>query len=444
MATVNFLVKGKDNPATIYLRFKHGRSHDYTKSTNKLINPKNWHPKNKMPYLRDGDLRNLSTSLQDLANDLVKAFNQENIDNIDGNWVQLQIDIFNKVYKASEKSDLVTDCISNVIKTAFSRENAHKKRGISKSRINSYKNLLKIFTTYQGKKRKKYRVKDVDVNFSEEFLNWMIDVEHYSLGHAKKKIDDLKTVCMDAESNGVQTNPQLKKIKGGRVENNYIIYLSPEELEKIKKIDIESPSLANVRKWLLLGCNIGQRGGDLLNLSQDNFITKNGLELIELKQQKTGKRVAIPVLPTTKEILKEGLPYKIATQKFNEKLKILCKQAGIDQLTKGAKAVMLDSEGKEIKKDENGKYPTKGIARKITRTFPKYELITSHVCRRSFATNQYGILPTPLIMQITAHSTEKMLQQYIGKPSYDYAKQISDFYARQAELEQQSIIKEKK
>ena len=150
------------------------------------------------------------------------------------------------------------------------------------------------------------------------------------------------------------------------------------------------------------------------------------------------------VLPTTKEILKEGLPYKIATQKFNEKLKILCKQAGIDQPTKGTKAVMLDSEGKEIKKDENGRYPTKGIARKITRTFPKHELITSHVCRRSFATNQYGILPTPLIMQITAHSTEKMLQQYIGKPSYDYAKQISDFYARQAELEKQSLVKEKK
>ena len=42
-------------------------------------------------------------------------------------------------------------------------------------------------------------------------------------------------------------------------------------------------------------------------------------------------------------------------------------------------------------------------------------LMASHVCRRSFASNLYGILPTPLIMSITAHSTEKMLLNYIGK-----------------------------
>ena len=431
MATINFLVKSKDNPATIYIRFKHGRTHDYTKSINKLINPKDWHPKKKMPYPRDEHLKNLSTDLTDLGNDLIKAFNNESADNIDGNWVQKQIDVFNKVHKPIKKSDLVVKCIDDVISKSGARENAHKRRGISKSRINSYKNLLKIFINFQAKQQKKYRIKEIDLIFSESFLNWMLDEEHYALGHAKKKIDDLKTVCLDAEANGIQTSPQLKKIKGGRVDNDYIIYLSPKELVKIKQAKLSNEALKNVRKWFLLGCNIGQRGGDLLNLTEENFITKNGLELIELKQEKTGKRVAIPVLPTTKEILKEGLPYKIAIQKFNVQLKKLCKLAGIDEPTKGAKAVMLNSEGEEIKKDENGKYNESGIKRKITRTFPKYELITSHVCRRSFATNQYGILPTPLIMQITAHSSEKMLLQYIGKSSYDYAQQIADYYAKQ-------------
>ena len=59
-------------------------------------------------------------------------------------------------------------------------------------------------------------------------------------------------------------------------------------------------------------------------------------------------------------------------------------------------------------------------------------LMASHVCRRSFASNLYGILPTPLIMSITAHSTEKMLLNYIGKDSLDYAQQIADFYTLQA------------
>ena len=40
-------------------------------------------------------------------------------------------------------------------------------------------------------------------------------------------------------------------------------------------------------------------------------------------------------------------------------------------------------------------------------------------------------------MQITGHTTEKMLLNYIGKSSMDYAQQIADFYALQS-------IKEKK
>jgi|TARA_R100000501_G_C2598512_1_gene96313 hypothetical protein len=64
--------------------------------------------------------------------------------------------------------------------------------------------------------------------------------------------------------------------------------------------------------------------------------------------------------------------------------------------------------------------------------------MSSHVCRRSFATNTYGKLPTPLIMQITAYSTEKMFLGYIGKSSMDYAQQIADFYAKEAQKDNSS------
>ena len=47
--------------------------------------------------------------------------------------------------------------------------------------------------------------------------------------------------------------------------------------------------------------------------------------------------------------------------------------------------------------------------------YPKYELITSHVVRRSFATNYYGRVPTAYIKTITGHATEAMLLKYIGK-----------------------------
>jgi hypothetical protein len=97
---------------------------------------------------------------------------------------------------------------------------------------------------------------------------------------------------------------------------------------------------------------------------------------------------------------------------------------------------MVDKKGRIIPKDEKGKRKEKGEKRKVKGSFPKWQLMSSHVCRRSFATNTYGKLPTPLIMQITAHSTEKMFLGYIGKSSMDFAQQIADFYAMQPKEEQ--------
>jgi hypothetical protein len=46
----------------------------------------------------------------------------------------------------------------------------------------------------------------------------------------------------------------------------------------------------NARNWILLGCEIGQRGGDLLNIEPEN-IRYNGKSIyIDIIQQKTNKR----------------------------------------------------------------------------------------------------------------------------------------------------------
>ena len=126
----------------------------------------------------------------------------------------------------------------------------------------------------------------------------------------------------------------------------------------------------------------------------------------------------------TKEILETGLPYKISIQKFNEYIKKVCRLAEIEEMIKGS-IIEVTEKGKGNKQK-----------RKKEGVYPKCDLITSHVCRRSFATNLYGTpMPVALIMQITAHSTEKMFLNYIGKNSLDYAQQIADFYTLQAKKE---------
>ena len=68
--------------------------------------------------------------------------------------------------------------------------------------------LLYIFiiTEYQESKKPKaiYKVKDVDVKWSKVFLRHLLDTKNYQQSYALKKLADLKTVCNDAELNGIE------------------------------------------------------------------------------------------------------------------------------------------------------------------------------------------------------------------------------------------------
>ena len=81
---------------------------------------------------------------------------------------------------------------------------------------------------------------------------------------------------------------------------------------------------------------------------------------------------------------------------MNEYFKELCEAVKINEPTKGKK---YDSISK----------------RKKIGTYKKYELITSHICRRSFATNYYKKIPTPILIQITGHSKESTFLEYINE-----------------------------
>ncbi|MBC8767176.1 phage integrase SAM-like domain-containing protein [Arenibacter sp. BSSL-BM3] len=425
MATIKLQLLGKAENAPIYLRLSINRNLSPRTKTGLYINPKDWSDKTGLPKQTTSANKNLSAELQNLKTYIFEKFNVASIEGatINIEWLKHNIDVFFKRKNEDSTSEYLTDAIQSIIDEVSTRKNAKGGIGLSKSRKNAYISLKNVLTEYQ--KGKRYKVKDVNVKFGKDFLNYLLHTKKYQKSTALKKLADIKTVCSDAELSGIETNIQYKKIESSKTNNENIIYLSPSELLKIKEAELDNEAHKNARKWLLLGCNLGQRGGDLLKLNENNFVTRNGYEVIELKQQKTGKNVTIPVLDTTKEIIKSGLPYKISIQKFNEYIKVICQKAELNEMIKGSK-IEVTEKGKGNKQK-----------RKIDGVYPKWQLMASHVCRRSFASNLYGTLPTPLIMQITAHSSERLLLNYIGKNTLDYAQQIADFYTLQA-------IKEKK
>jgi integrase len=415
MASAKCLIQGKSENSNIYIQFSINRKQVYKRKTGFVISPKDWSGTLAQPIAKNEVTKTLKSKLEKLQTFIKDSYNSavSKGEPITGEWLQLQIDLFNNKVPTVEL-DVLTNYIQKYIDDAPYKTNGKKGLGLSKSRVNSFKVLKSAIERFENEifKGKSILTKDINLRFVEDYKSWLFN-QKYSINYVGKNIDNLKTICFDADKNDFETSTQFKNIKSisESKEPEDIIYLTEAEQELIKDATLKREALINARKWLLLGCLIGQRGGDLLDVSDTNIKELNGIKLIELKQQKTAKLVAIPLLPDALEIIESGFPYKISLARFNEYIKDICQEAGINEPTKG-------------RKKEASRKPSKNG------TFPKYELITSHVCRRSFATNFYGRIPTPTLMNITAHGSERMFLNYIGKTTYDNAYQMLEYFSK--------------
>jgi integrase len=160
-------------------------------------------------------------------------------------------------------------------------------------------------------------------------------------------------------------------------------------------------------------------------MNKKQLITLEGNLFVNLSQKKTKTPVLIPLHDEVKKILDKRngeFPPKFsdnlesAKTLFNNNLRVIAKQSDLNRLDYGKKW------NNETKRFDYGKYPL-------------YEIISSHVCRRSFATHNYAKIPTPIIMAITGHKTEKEFLNYIGKDFNDLSKQMLEYWKQQKETE---------
>ena len=69
-----------------------------------------------------------------------------------------------------------------------------------------------------------------------------------------------------------------------------------------------------------------------------------------------------------------------------------------------------------------------GAPRKVYGHFRKCDLISSHVCRRSFATNLYGQVPNSVIKEAGGWSSETMMLKYIKKSNREHAEVLKEHW----------------
>lgn len=412
MATINFEVKSNSENATIYVRVSLDRKRVYRRKSGYSINSKDWSKATKSPKNNDVDLKNQKAKLDKFKLKLTQLVNlaiEDNV-NIDGTWLQDQIDVLHGRRKLVSL-DILVNYFDHYINNLPTKIRPNGTQGTKKTTITKYKTLKGKIVAFEKFRNKRILVKDVNLEFRTEFITYLRDIENLGLNTIGRYIPFVKSVCRDAKVNGIETHHQLDAVKGYTVKAEKLI-LVIDELELMLNKDFQREALENARDWLVLGCYVGQRVSDLLFLTKDNLIFRNGLDFIELTQQKTDKAVVIPVHPIVKQILERrggGFPRKISASKFNLHIKEVARLSGLTEIIYGGK---IDPE----------------TNRKAYGYYPKYELVTSHICRRSFASNFYGDIPTALLIKITAHSSEKQFLEYIGKSEIDHAQQLAEYW----------------
>jgi integrase len=422
MASVNFLYRSIKVVACLSARLLHthdGKDYSFGGKTKLSLEKEYWKEydrnkksKKKKP-ISDVALLNLrietDNHLAKLEIFILKEFHGSDIEVIikDKKWLQKTIN--NYYDPPSTKKQFTNNLLDYADLYITKKEDEVKKNTLTRNKIAI--NKLKLFEKTQ---EEPFLISDVDTDFKIKFKKFY-EKNGYSTNTIKKDLTIIKSICRHARNNHVKTSEQLDSLKI-KAEPVAAPYLNLIELEQIANTNCESESLNNVRDWLIISAYCGQRVSDFLRFNKEMIIIEDGETCIEFKQKKTEKLMILPLHPKIIKILDRNngdFPYRISDQKYNQYIKTVCKLAGISKKIPG-KVINLETK------------------RKVSGIYPKYELVTSHIGRRSFATNNYNKIPTSLIMCYTGHSTEKSFLIYIRKPPNDQVKGITKYWKKQS------------
>ena len=190
---------------------------------------------------------------------------------------------------------------------------------------------------------------------------------------------------------------------------------------------------AQARDIFMIGVWAAQRISDYNNIKREDFstLTKNVMKeeddpdkpgekkawiekqeitYLNIRQQKTGAKVAIPCNSALKAIL-EKYDYQVphlVDQVINRYIKEIAEMAGLTELV-------------EIETTKGGKPKKEKIQ--------KFKLVHSHTARRTGATLMYlAGIDIYDIMKVTGHSSPKMLKKYIKADSLEVVEKLTDKY----------------
>ncbi len=275
-----------------------------------------------------------------------------------------------------------------------------KKKGgttnVAPGTIKSYKGFQSQFNEYQKMRLRVIDFADLTLNFYNDFRLFLTEKE-YSPNTIARMVKICKTICYAAE--------QLKLMDATNVRSGFDViykdvdnvYLTEERIQELYELDLSNrPAWEKVKDVFVVGCLTGQRVSDYKRINSKMIVTlTDGNRYIKLKQEKTGNIVYIPLDYRVDAILNKynGELPKVYDQKINDHIKEIGEVLGWTEI------VELE--------EQRG-------AMEYTAKKRFCDLLKTHTCRRSLATNmQKAGASLSSIMAITGHSSEQQLKSYL-------------------------------
>jgi integrase len=408
----------------IHIRVRIGRDIDLSIATKETVNIEDWDltnqrlleayssfKKGRLVSKRDAETKikikeneKVNNRLFDLKRSIEDNYKSDN-KIIDKHWLK------NIVYPELNNESAPDYCFLSYCDTFLK----YKGTDISKAYITKVNSIKAIIKRYKDNRNiKELNILDIDTNFKIDFERFCLQVEKYSINYFERNFKFIKTILYHAQENGYQIYSGLSRIKCKTEKTTFEIF-TQEELDLLEKSSFSDIHLETAKDWLVVSCYCGQRISDFMNFNVDQIILKDvkGVQrhFIEFTQVKTGKQLLLPLHSKIIELLKKrdwSFPRKMSATRYNRHIKKVCELAGIDDVVFGSLAIK-EVQSKQIEKRK------KNNRRKVVGYYPKYKLVTSHQGRRTFASLNFGKIPTPLLMVATGHSTPNMLMKYIGK-----------------------------
>lgn len=417
MASVNFLYRSLKDHSCLNLRLLYRfNDKDYViaSKTNLEVSKDYWKNKHKVK-VKDISIINkqiaINSELNKITNHILKAFNKSGVsDLLNKKWLDKQLDSY---YNKSKQTKPVPKDMVRFI-DYYIKERLDEVKPASITKFNVVKHKLQRLEKHIGRS---IFVSEINEDFKKLFVSYCRS-ENYSQNTMQRELNIIKMFCKYAKYKGLAVHVEYDNLKLSK-EKTENIHLTFEEIDQIQAAKIDKPYLINTRDWLIISCFTGQRISDFMRFNKEMIRVEKNKALIEFDQQKTGKTMTIPLHNKVMLILEKyngDFPKRISDQKYNDYLKEVCKIAKLHHKVKGKKQM-------NISKD-----PLERKVRRVEGMYPKYELVTSHIGRRSFATNHYGKIPTSYLIYVTGHSSEEMFLNYIGKSNKDIALELTKYF----------------